>query len=253
MRVDLSGRVALVTGAGRGIGAAIAEQLLEAGADVAVLDVSAERAREQAAALREKHDRNVTAVPADVTDESSVRAALDQVTAQLGAVQILVNNAGVSMPGPSADMPVETWDQVLRVNLTGAFLCAKHCVRHMRDASWGRIVNIASFAAKSSPIYGDNASYAASKAGVVGLTHNLAVEYAAHGVTVNGIAPGIVDTDLLRSAHSEERRAELVRRLPVGRFTRPDEVAALAAFLASDHAASITGEIVNINGGLYLD
>jgi NAD(P)-dependent dehydrogenase (short-subunit alcohol dehydrogenase family) len=253
VRIDLSGRVALVTGAARGIGAAIATAFAATGADVALADLNGADVRRRADELAAGGTGRVIGVEADVADEGSVRAAIDRVAAELGPVGVLVNNAGISRPSATADTPVAQWDDVLRVNLTGPFLCAKHCIPGMRSAGWGRIVTVASFAAKSSPIYGDNASYAASKAGLVGLIHNLAVELGGDGVTVNGVAPGIVDTELLRSAHTPERRAELVAKLPVGRFTAPEEVAALTVFLASAQAASITGEIVNINGGLYLD
>ncbi|NUR29034.1 MAG: SDR family oxidoreductase [Catenulispora sp.] len=243
MQLDLSGRTAIVTGAARGIGAAIAAAMAEAGARVVLADLEAPRT----------DGPHTLGVAADITDESSVHDLVRQAAEAFGGPHILVNNAGISLPAPTLQTPLDRWERVLRVNLTGAFVCAKACLPAMRDAGWGRIVTISSFAAKSAPIYGDNASYAASKAGLTGLIHNLAVEFAADGVTVNGIAPGIVDTELLRGAHSPERRAELAARLPVGRFATPEEVAALAVFLASPYAGSITGEIVNVNGGLYLD
>lgn len=253
MNIDLTGKVVLVTGAGRGIGTAIAARFAETGADVVLSDIdstSAERAAEQLAPLS---SGRIYGRQLDIADEADVARCLEALGRDVGPVQVLVNNAGISKPAATADTSLAVWEEVLRVNLTGAFLCAKHSLPGMLDGGWGRIVSIASFAAKSSPIYADNASYAASKAGLVGLIHNLAVEVAADGVTVNGIAPGIVDTDLLRGAHSPERRAELLARVPLGRFTDPVEVGSLAVFLASEFAASITGEVVNINGGLYLD
>lgn len=253
MQITHHGRTVLVTGAARGIGAAIAAGFADAGANVVIVDLDGHGAADRAAVIADTHVVKTLGLGVDVSDEHQVAAAVQQATAELGPISILVNNAGISRPGPTVDTTLDTWEAVLRVNLTSAFLCAKHCLPGMHAAGWGRIVSVASFAAKSSPIYGDNASYAASKAGLLGLTRNLAVEHGPAGITANAIAPGIVDTELLRSAHSPERRAELLKKLPTGAFTTPDEVAALAVFLASTQAASITGEVVNINGGLYFD
>lgn len=244
-------RVALVTGAARGIGLEIAAELARSGMLVALADLGASAA--EAAQALQHSGFEVMSVTLDVTDEQSVAHAVATVTRRWAAPAVLVNNAGISRPAATLDTGLDDWNQVLAVNLTGPFLCSRACLPAMQDAGWGRVVMISSFNAKSAPVNGDNASYAASKAGLTGLIHNLAVEFGPSGITVNGIAPGIVDTALLRQAHTPERRAELVRRLPVGRFTTPAEIAATAAFLVSDGAASITGEIVNVNGGLYFD
>ncbi|BCJ37050.1 3-oxoacyl-[acyl-carrier-protein] reductase FabG [Actinocatenispora thailandica] len=249
MRIDLTGRTAIVTGAARGIGTAIAGSLAGAGATVVLADRDLEPARAQAARI----GAGAHALAVDVTDEESVTNLVGAVTQRHGGPHILVNNAGISLPAATLDTSVRRWEQVVGVNLTGPFLCARTCLPAMQVAGWGRIVNLCSFAGKSAPIYADNASYAAAKAGLTGLIHNLAVEFAAAGVTVNGVAPGIVDTELLRSAHDEARRAELAARIPAGRFTTPEEVASLVTFLCAPQAAAITGEIVDINGGLYLD
>ena len=253
MNIDLSGRTAIVTGAGQGIGAAIAHRLAGAGASVVIADVNGESVAERVAQLPAAAGPPHAGVLADVGDESSVAELVARVRADVGGPDILVNNAGISRPAGTLTTDLAHWEQVLRVNLTGAFLCSRACLPAMRDAGWGRIVNLSSFNAKSAPVRGDNASYAASKAGLTGLIHNLAVEFGPSGVTVNGVAPGIVDTELLRNAHPPQRRAELLARVPVGRFTTPDEVASLVTFLASDLARSITGEVININGGLYFD
>jgi 3-oxoacyl-[acyl-carrier protein] reductase len=252
MKIDLNGRAAVVTGAGRGIGASISHTLARAGARVVVVDRDRERAKQVAEAISASGG-SARAEVSDVAKEADVDQLFRGVADWNGACDILVNNAGISRPGATDQVSRDEWDRVLAVNLTGAFLCSRHVMGAMKERGWGRIVNIASFNAKSAPVYGDNASYAASKAGLVGLTHNLAMELAPHGITANAVAPGVVDTDLVRVAHSEERRADLLARIPIGRYTNPDEVASLVAFLASEYAASITGETVNINGGLYMD
>lgn len=251
MQIDLSGRVALVTGAARGIGHEIAVQLANAGAHTVIADIDAGGADQAAELAAAGLPVSYTAI--DTADEASVEHAVAEITSRVGAPHILVNNAGITMPAPTLDTPTTQWAHVLGINLTGPFLCARACLPGMRDAQWGRIVNLSSFNAKSAPVNGDNVSYAASKAGLTGLIHNLAIEFGHANVTVNGIAPGIVDTQLLRSAHPPERRAELKKRIPTGRFTTPADIAALAVFLSSDLAGSITGEIINVNGGLYLD
>jgi NAD(P)-dependent dehydrogenase (short-subunit alcohol dehydrogenase family) len=251
VNIDLSGRVALVTGAAQGIGHEIARRLGAAGAIVALADVNPD-VHTRAAEFTEQGMRAL-AVELDVADEQSVEAGVAAVTREAGAPAILVNNAGISTPSATLDTSLERWRRVLDINLTGPFLVSRAVLPGMVAAGWGRIVTLSSFNAKSAPVNGDNASYAASKAGLTGLIHNLAVEFGAQGVTVNGIAPGIVDTELLRRAHTPERRAELLSRLPVGRFTTPSDIAALAVFLSSDLSGSITGEIINVNGGLYFD
>lgn len=251
MNIDLTGRIALVTGAAQGIGLEIATQLAAAGAHTVLSDINPAVA-EQAAQLAERGG-STSWVQLDTASEESVAAAVEQIGANVGAPGILINNAGISTPRATLETSLAQWQRVLDVNLTGPFLVSRAVLPGMRDAGWGRIVNMSSFNAKSSPVNGDNASYAASKAGLTGLIHNLAVEFGPHQITVNGIAPGIVDTALLRGAHSPERLEQLKSRLPVGRFTTPADIAALAVFLSSDVAQSITGEIINVNGGLYFD
>jgi 3-oxoacyl-[acyl-carrier protein] reductase len=252
VHIDLSSRTAVVTGAGQGIGAAIARGLAACGAHIVVADRNADGASRTARELADA-SFSAEAVTVDVAEEDAVAALFARLRESGRGCDILVNNAGISKPGATEQTPLDQWEAVFRVNTTGPFLCAKHAVAGMRERGWGRIVNIASFAAKSAPIYADNASYAASKAAVVGLTHNLAVEYAAHGVTVNAVAPGVIDSALLRSAHTPERRAELVGRIPAGRFTTAEEVAAAVTFLASEQASAIVGETLSVNGGMYLD
>ncbi|MEC3920261.1 SDR family NAD(P)-dependent oxidoreductase [Nocardia sp. CDC160] len=249
MRSGLTDRVAVVTGGGRGIGAAIGEALHAAGASVAVVDIDTSGAQ----GLVRRSAGRVRCYTVDVTDEESVRRAADRVTDEFGSCDILVNNAAVSMPSPTVDTGYGDWERVLRVNLSGAFLWTRQVLPAMRDKGFGRIIGIASMSAKTAPLYGDNVSYAASKAGMIGMTRNVAIEVARWGITVNAIAPGIVDTDLFRQSHSPQRQSDLANKIPIGRLTTPQEIAALAVFLSSDAAASITGETVNVNGGLYVD
>ena len=251
MNISLTGRVALVTGAAQGIGLEIAKQLAAAGAHTVLSDINPTVA-DQAQRLTSS-GFSVSWVELDTANESSVSAAVEHLVSTVGSPGILINNAGISKPSATLETSLAQWQKVIDVNLTGPFLVSRALLPGMRAAGWGRIVNMSSFNAKSSPVNGDNASYAASKAGLTGLIHNLAVEFGPDQITVNGIAPGIVDTALLRGAHSPERLEELKNRLPVGRFTTPADIAALAIFLSSDLAQSITGEIINVNGGLYFD
>jgi NAD(P)-dependent dehydrogenase (short-subunit alcohol dehydrogenase family) len=251
MNLELTGRIALVTGAAQGIGLEIATQLAAAGAHAVLSDINPAVA-DQANRLAESGART-SWVQLDTANEESVKAAVSEIGSTVGAPGIVINNAGISTPSSTLETSLQQWQRVLDVNLTGPFLVSRAFLPGMREGGWGRIVNMSSFNAKSSPVNGDNASYAASKAGLTGLIHNLAVEFGPDQITVNGIAPGIVDTALLRGAHSPDRLEQLKSRLPVGRFTTPSDIAALAVFLSSDLAQSITGEIINVNGGLYFD
>lgn len=244
-------RIAIVTGAARGIGLAIVESLAAAGARCVIADIDE---AEAAAAAEQVRASGATCIAAatDVSEEPQVEALMARVAAEFGPAQVLVNNAGISLPAPVEQTPLEDWDRVMAVNLRAAYLCAKHAFPAMKRAGWGRIVNIASFAGKRATLFGNNASYSASKAGVIGLTRALALEGAGHGVTVNGVAPGIVETTLL-AALTADQRERLAGMVPVGRLAQPTEIASLVRYLVSDEAAYITGEVVNINGGLYMD
>jgi NAD(P)-dependent dehydrogenase (short-subunit alcohol dehydrogenase family) len=249
--MSLPSRVAIVTGAARGIGLAIVESLATAGVRCVIADIDGAEAESAAERLRAAGSTCV-AEAVDVSEEPQVVELMARVDAELGPVEILVNNAGISLPAPVEEMPIESWERVMAVNLRAAFLCAKHAFPPMKRAGWGRIVNIASFAGKRATLFGNNASYSASKAGVIGLTRALALEGAADGVTVNGVAPGIVETTLL-TALTADQRQRLTGMVPLGRLAQPAEVAALVRYLVSDEAAYVTGEVVNINGGLYMD
>ena len=239
----LNGRHAIVTGAARGIGLAIARRLHADGATVALADVDVEDARRHAAALGER----VMAVPVDVTDPVSVDSMVTTVLERFGRIDILVNNAGVLGPtAPTAEYPPDAWRRVLATNLDGVFYCSRAVLPHMLARGWGRIVNIASIAGKEGNP--GMAAYSASKAGVIGFTKALGKEVATRGVLVNCIAPALIDTDMAAQLPPETREY-VVSRVPMGRLGTPAEVAALVAWLCSDECSFSTGAVYDISGG----
>lgn len=245
---DLEGRTAVVTGASRGMGAAIGAVLRDRGATVVINDLGP-GLEEAAEHLRAQPGPGEVLVhAADVTDGAAVSALVDRVVAETGRVDVLVNNAGVLRPTPVIDIPEDEWDFVVGVNLKGTFLCSQAVLRPMRAAGWGRIVNLSSTAGKNVSTVG-GAHYTAAKAAVLGFTRHLAKEEAPHGITVNAVCPGLIDTDMVRSTISAEKQAAYAASFPIPRLGRPDEVAELVAFLASDRAAYITGASMDINGG----
>ena len=247
--IDLTGRVALVTGASRGIGRAIARQLAECGAAVAVNYVTNAAAAEAVVAEIIAGGRQGLAVQADVRDREAVKAMVARTVEVFGRLDILVNNAGVLADQYLAFMSDEQFDTVLDICLKGAFNCCRAAVRPMMKGRWGRIVNVSSDAG----LMGDlrRANYAAAKAGLLGLTKSLARELAGQGILVNAVAPGIIATDMTADM-DDKRRATMLGLIPLQRFGQPEEVAAVVAFLCSDAAAYITGQVVGIDGGLRM-
>lgn len=244
---DLTGRVALVTGASRGIGRAITLRLAAAGASV----LAGARGQHAESVVREVVDTGGIAesVSLEVTDTDSVELGVQVAIQHFGRIDILVNNAGIVRDQLVLRMKAESWDTVLATNLTGAFACCRAVLRPMLKQQSGRIINISSVVGQSgSP---GQTNYAASKAGLVGFTKALAREVASRQITVNAVAPGMIETDMT-AALDEETLAVLRGQIPVGRFGAPEDVAAVVCFLASEEASYITGQVVGVNGGMYM-
>lgn len=229
----LEGRVAVVTGAGRGIGQRITEVLVANGALVAGLDLTAP-----------EHD-GVLGIECDVSDEAAVGAAFDEVEARLGTTSVLVLNAGILPVGPFEETSTALWERTLSINLTGAFFTLRRAIPGMRNLGYGRIVAIGAAAGKSGGAR--SAAFAVSKAGLMTLTKSIASEFAREGITANAVAPALIDTDMIASTR------DLASRIPVGRLGTTTEVAEAVAYLCSAHAGYITGEILDINGGTLID
>ena len=243
----LNGRVALVTGGSRGIGRAIAMALAEAGAAVAIAFREREdEARAVQAAIEGRGGRAFIA-RCDVRDESAVTALVAKAADALGPIDILVNNAGITRDGHILFTETSKWDEVLGVNLDSAFYAVRAVVRGMLLRRWGRIINVSSPSARM-PL-GGQTSYAASKAGLEGLTRALSRDLAAKGVLVNAVSPGLIETDMLETMPAEGRAAH-TKAIAMGRLGTPEEIAAVVAFLASDAASYITGQIIGVDGGL---
>ncbi len=244
---SLSGRVALVTGASRGIGADIACSLALAGAQVGVNYRSSEKAA--AAVVGDIHSRGGAAllVGGDVSDDASAKGAIAQVVAEWGRIDILVNNAGINRDRLLLRMSLQDWDEVLDVNLRGAFLCSKYAMPHMIKQRSGRIVNISSVVGLSGNP--GQANYAAAKAGLIGFTKAVAREVASRNVTVNAVAPGFVTTGMVEEL-SKETQQQILGRIPMGRFGTAQDVSGAVLFLCSESAGYIIGQVLTIDGGL---
>ena len=242
----LQGRTALVTGGARGIGAAICTYFSAEGAKVAVADIDTEGAAAMAATL----SSGSFSLPLDVANVAACRAGVTKVIEEFGHIDILVNNAGHLVFTTAQDCDEETWDRLLAINLRGPFFCAQAVMPHMQDRGKGVIINMSSLAAKNGGIAA-GPPYSAAKAGVSNLTVHLARILAPHGVRVNAIAPGVIDTQMTRGLSPDH--AALAQQIPLGSKGHPEDVARCALFLASDDATHITGEIVDVNGGLHMD
>jgi 3-oxoacyl-[acyl-carrier protein] reductase len=247
IQVDLSGKVACVTGAGRGIGRAIALTLGQAGASVACVDVNGPAAEAVAEEIRALGKAQAVGLACDVTNSEQVSQTVESAVEKLGGLHILVNNAGITRDGLLLRMKDDQWDAVINVNLRGTFLFTRAAAKYLIRAGGARIINIASI----SGLMGNpgQANYSASKAGVIGLTRTVAKELASRQVTVNAVAPGFIATEMAQ-ALGEATLEEIKKRTPLGRLGDPQDVADLVLFLASDAASFITGTVIRVDGGL---
>jgi len=258
---DLSGKIAMVTGGSKGIGKAIALELGRRGAKVAICGRSEESLQSTESELRNAGADCLASV-CDIRDEKAIKKLIAQVHSEFGAVNILVNNAGVYRTEPLESHSTEGWQDVLQTNLTGTMLVCRAIVGGMIGAGWGRVINISSISGRVGEIWGS--AYSASKFGMIGLTQSLALEVAKNGITVNAVCPGWVATEMaaeqlqnpewcnLTGTTPEEAAANACFAVPQNRLIEPEEVAALVAFLASDNARGITGQSINICGGMSL-
>jgi 3-oxoacyl-[acyl-carrier protein] reductase len=242
------GKVALITGGGQGIGRSIALKLAREGSDIAVVDVNLEKARDVAVEA-EAMGRKTMALKADVSVPKETEEMTERVASDLGAIHILVNNAGITRDALVLRMKEDEWDQVLKVNLKGPYNCTKSAVKFMSKQRYGRIVNIASIVGLMGNAGQGN--YAASKAGLIGFTKTVAREFALRNITCNAVAPGFIETQMTH-ALSEKVRESLASQIPMRRLGTPDDVAEAVLFLASDAAGYITGHVLNVNGGMYM-
>jgi len=247
--MSIKGKTAVVTGGSRGIGRAISLRLAAMGAFVYVNYVSGEASAQETRELIVQAGGQAEIIGFDVADDKQVQVAFKEMKSGRGTVDILVNNAGITRDGLMARMKESDWDAVLSTNLKGAFLCAKAAARFMMKKKWGRIVNITSvigFAGNAGQV-----NYAAAKAGLVGLTKSMAREFSSRNIAVNGVAPGYIITDMTSSL-SEEIQEKIKGEIPMGSLGTPEDVAGAVAYLVSDDARYVTGQVLHVNGGMYM-
>lgn len=247
---DLKNKVALVTGARRGMGKSHALALAKQGAKVAVTDISQEECQLVADEIKASGGEAI-ALKLDVSNKTDVDAVFDEVVKQFGRLDILVNNAGIYQPKPALELTEEDWDRMIDIDLKGEFLCAQRAAKEMAKNNWGRIINIASIASGGVGvgIYGGT-HYAAAKGGIIGMTESMAVEWASLGINVNAIGPGAIDTPMVSAAQMpEEAMKAIMAGIPLKRIGKPEEVSAAVVFLASEEASYVTGSTIYVDGG----
>jgi NAD(P)-dependent dehydrogenase (short-subunit alcohol dehydrogenase family) len=252
--MDFTGKVAIVTGGGKGIGAATVDQLAAGGCDVVVVDIDEESARASAARVREKGSRALVSA-ADVTNPESVAKMIAEAMAEFGRIDILVNNAGGSGGAPTKveEISLELWERAIALNMRSVFLCTKAVVPIMHAQGGGRIVNLASLAGQSRSVIG-GCQYAAAKAGVLGFTRHIAADLAPYGITINAVAPSTTASERVAgviASKNEETRTRIMDSIPMGRMGSPSEIAAAIVFLCSPGASYITGATLDVNGGAH--
>src|SRR5450830_2076330 len=250
-QIESGTRVALVTGAATGIGAAISQRLAQNGYTVLVADINLAAAHATAEQINTSGQRSgqgrAAALAMDVSNAESIAQAFANVSKEYGRCDVLVNNAGIAKTFPFLEFPLDNWLLTMNINVTGVMLCGQHAARLMARHKWGRIVNISSISGIRAGA--GRTAYGTSKAAVIGLTRQMAIELAEHGVTVNSVAPGPVDTPLTQAVHSPETRKSFTDGVPMHRYGSTDEIAAAVAFLAAEDSSYVTGHVVPVDGG----
>ena len=249
MEEEKLNKVALVTGSSRGIGRAIAIELAKNGIDVVVNNL--ENPQEGFEVVNEinKIGQRAIYIQADVSDSNKVEKMIKKIIKEFGRIDILINNAGITRDKMLEDMDIDLWNRVISVNLTGTFNCTKSVIKYMKKPGGGKIINVSSISAETGNIGQSN--YSASKGGVISFTKTVAKEYAMYGIIVNAVAPGVIETKMLETI-PEKVMQKVLSQIPLGRTGKPEEVAKLVSFLVSDDANYITGQVININGGIYM-